>query len=126
VPGEFERLAVLVEDRLRQLEQRVPLAEPEKLRGVPIGDHGPEHALGPRRLDAIRGSQRLVERSAGEIDPHQGLGQRRDQDGRIDGQWRTLDDPDPFELEDVAGRRDAQRPGLRLEGRTDPRLTDPR
>jgi len=44
------------------------------------------------------------------------------EDRLIQGQRRTFDDPDTFELEDTALQRDAQCPGLGLDSRTDPRL----
>jgi hypothetical protein len=47
MPAELERLAMLIEDGLRQLQEGLSVRELQEVGRTPIGDHGSEHAFGP-------------------------------------------------------------------------------
>jgi 6-phospho-beta-glucosidase len=121
MPAELERLAVLIEDGLRQLQERLPIRKLQKVGRTPIGDHGSEHAFGPRRIDPVRRSEGLIEGGGREVDLCQRLRERRCEHGLIERQRRAFHDPDALELEDVALERDAQRTSLGLDGWAGPR-----
>ena len=109
----FERLAVLVEHGLEELQEGIALGQSEQLGSPPVCGDRSEQALGPGRFDSVELPNRLEQRPIRKIEPGERGGEARDEDRPIERQRRALDDPDPLELEHLAVHRDPK--GLRLD-----------
>ena len=119
----LERLSVLIEHGLGQLEEGGPARDVEEPRCVGVGCDGAEHHVGPARDDARSAPKRGVERLGSEIHPVEDLRQPCVEDRPVERERRAVEQADPLELENRSSGSDPQPHCFDVERGTKPART---